>query len=124
MNDEDDERIVRGRALEARVKDANVRVTELHREADVSRQTAYSAFKGDTPLETIAALEAAFERIVTDRREHPDDYAVSNEDDLAEVELHGVFGVSRVIVRSRAGHLKEEIIATIQALREVSGPEK
>lgn len=124
MTNDEDERGRRGQAIGeqvGKVSDDKVPVAQLAREASISRQTVYAAIRGEAKPAIYDELEAALKRISEDRQEHPEDYAHSGDEGIAEVELHGVFGVERVIVRSRPGDLEAEVRATLQALREGLG---
>lgn len=120
MTDEE-VKAARGRAIGDRIgkrSDGKIPLAQVHRDAGVSRQTVYAAIKGEAEEASYDAIEAALERIDDDQSQNAEDYAVSDEGEVAEVELHGVFGVERVIVRGRPGNIEAEVRATLQALRE------
>lgn len=112
MTDEKASRVIRGQRLQQWVERGNIEVATLARQAGVSRETVYNAFKGKVREKTYDALEAAQEHMIAfpnDVADEPSAVA-STEDNLIEIELADVYGIGRIVVR---GPEREDLVDSV-----------
>jgi hypothetical protein len=72
------------------------------------RASSKAAGAVEAALDDIERLPADFESA---------DYIASEAEDLDVVEMHGLYGVQRVVVRARPDRMEDEIAAVIRAIR-------
>jgi predicted transcriptional regulator len=116
------ESVDRGRGLRNRIDARGIQLKDFARESGVSEGTLHRMFRGDQRVRdaTWGAAESAIDRI---EREHgigqPDIIHVdqANAEGLMEIEVAGVFGADRVVVRGPAGD-PEAIQLAVQGVLE------
>ena len=118
---EDDDLKARGQAIRDRIYQGQerpaVNISVLAHEAGVSRDTIYKVMAG-TARRSVDAVEAALDDIEQRPADYESaDYIASEAEDLDVVEMHGLYGVARVVVRARPDRMEDEIAAVIRAIR-------
>lgn len=100
-----------------------IKMADVAAEADVSTQTIRNTFKGEASREKADAIWAALDRIEADIAEHPEDYEepATLNPGIHEVEMDGVFGISRVVYRSSAPVTADEIKEIVSGIRDAIG---
>ena len=119
---EDDDLKARGQAIRDRIYQGQerpvVNVSVLAHEAGLSRATLYEVMAGRAALKSVEAVEAALEDIEHRPADYESSgYIASEAEDLDVVEMHGLYGVARVVVRARPDRMEDEIAAVIRAIR-------
>jgi len=119
---EDDELKARGEAIRERIYQGQprpvVNISVLSHESGISRATLYEVMAGRAALKSVEAVEAELDEIEQRPADYESaDYIPSEAEDLDVVEMHGLFGVSRVVVRARPDRMEDEIAAVIRAIR-------
>jgi transcriptional regulator with XRE-family HTH domain len=116
------ESVDRGRQLRSRIDARGIQLKDFAETSGVSEGTLHRMFRGDDRVRdaTWGAAESAIARI---EREHgvgqPDIIRVdqATPDGLMEIELDGVFGAERVVVRGPSGD-PEALQAAVQGVLE------
>ena len=119
---EDDDLKARVQAIRDRIYQGQerpvVKISVLAHEAKVSRDTIYKVMAGAAHLNSVVAVEAALDDIEQRPADYESaDYITSETEELDVVEMHGLYGVARVVVRARPDRMEAEIAAVIRAIR-------
>lgn len=108
----------RGQALRRRIEERGMRLKDFVQESGRSLRTLQRAFEDDPTIteSTWRALEAKIQQI---ERENGalDGHGNVAAERLVEVEMDGVYGVERVVVRAPAGDI-ESLTAAVKAIME------
>ena len=123
-----DDFLARGRAIRERIYQGQdrpqVKISVLAHEAVVGRDTVYKVMAGAAEEKSVRKVEAALDAIEQRPADYEsEDYLPSEDEGLDVVELHGLYGVSRVIVRARPDRMEDEIAAVVRAIRRASLPD-
>jgi hypothetical protein len=95
-----------------------VNVSVLAHEAGLGRDTLYKVMAGNAALKSVQAVESALDDIEQRPADYESpDYIPSESEQLDVVEMHGLYGVARVVVRARPDRMEDEIAAVIRAIR-------